>query len=170
MQRKPRPTLNELGHFIALCQQGATMNTNLKSSRRVASRRIASALLLSVALARGASAQTVTAPELAQKMKAARTPSDCEALAAYYGQQAAADRAFAKEHRKMAKSYQGMVGGGRGGASMPAHCNAIVGKSESLAKEYDGMAAAYWQLADQAQPWVSDDDHGPEACRVDVKA
>lgn len=52
----------------------------------------------------------------------------------------------------MAKSFQGMIAGGRGGASMPAHCNAIVSKSESLAKEYDGMAAAYRQLAKQAQP------------------
>jgi hypothetical protein len=58
----------------------------------------------------------------------------------------------AAEHRKMASSYQGMYAGGRGGASMPAHCNAIVRSQESIAAEYEGMAAAHRQLAAEAKP------------------
>ena len=123
------------------------MNTNLKLSRR-----IASVLLLSVVLASGASAQTVTAPDLMQKMEAARTRGDYEALATYYDQQATATRGIATEHRKMAKNFQGMIAGGRGGASMSAHCNAIVSKSDGLAKEYEAMAAGYRQMAQQAKP------------------
>ncbi len=59
---------------------------------------------------------------------------------------------FPLEVRKMAKDFQAMVASGRGGASMPAHCNAIASKNESIAKEYDAMAAGFRQLAKQAQP------------------
>jgi hypothetical protein len=123
------------------------MNTHLKSSRR-----IASAFLLSVAFATCASAADAPPPQLLQQVEAARTGSDYDALATYYDKEAAMARAVAAEHRKMAKSYQGMTGGGRGGASMPAHCNAIASKSDGLAKEYDGMAAGYRQMAKQAKP------------------
>lgn len=70
----------------------------------------------------------------------------------HYNQQAAAARGTAAEHRKMAKSYQGMVAGGRGAASMPAHCNAIAAKNDGLAGDYEAMAKAYRQLAKQAKP------------------
>lgn len=123
------------------------MKTNLQSTRR-----FASLLLLSAALAGSVSAQTTPSPELLQRTEAARTPSDYEALATYYDQQAAAARGIAAEHRKMAKSYQGMIAGGRGGASMPAHCNAIASKNDGLAKDYEAMAAAYRQMAKQAKP------------------
>ncbi len=123
------------------------MNTNLTSTRR-----FASLLLLSVALTGGALAQATTSGELLQRTEAARTKGDYEALAADYDKQSAAARAIAAEHRKMAKSFQGMFAGGRGGASMPAHCNAIATKNEGLAKDYDAMAAGYRQLGKQAQP------------------
>jgi hypothetical protein len=45
-----------------------------------------------------------------------------------------------------------MVAGGRGGASMPAHCNAIVRSQEAIATEYEGMAAAHRQMGQQAKP------------------
>ncbi|MBI2751654.1 MAG: hypothetical protein HYX43_20545 [Burkholderiales bacterium] len=123
------------------------MNMNFKSSRR-----IASALLLSVVLAGCASGPNVPSPELQQRIEAARTRSDHEGLVTYYNQEAASARAKAAEHRKMAKSYQGMVAGGRGGASMPAHCNAIVSSYEGIAAEYDGMAASHRQMAEQTKP------------------
>ena len=109
-------------------------------------------LLLSVMLASGVSAQTATSPELLQRTESARTQGDYESLATYYDQQAATARGIAAEHRKMAKSYQGMIAGGRGGASMPAHCNAIAGKNDGLAKDYEAMAVAYRQMAKQAKP------------------
>ncbi len=123
------------------------MNPYLQSSRRHAS-----VLLLSVVLAGGVSAQPTPSSELLQRVEAARTQGDYEALATYYDQQAAAARGIAVEHRKMAKSYQGMISGGRGGASMPAHCNAIAGKNDGLAKDYEAMAVAYRQLAKQTKP------------------
>lgn len=123
------------------------MNTNRKFQWR-----IASALLLSVMLASCASTQSVSSAELLQRAESARTRGDYEALATYYDQQAAAARGIATEHRKMAKSYQGMIAGGRGGASMPAHCTAIAGKNEGLAGDYEAMAAAYRELAMRAQP------------------
>lgn len=123
------------------------MNLNFRSSRR-----IASALLLSVVLAGCASGPNAPSPELQQRIEAARTRSDHEALVTYYKEEAAAARARATEHRKMAKGYQGMVSAGRGGASMPAHCNAIVRNYESIALEYEGMAESHQQMAKQAQP------------------
>lgn len=123
------------------------MNTNLNSSRR-----FASALLLGLVLAGGAAAQTASPADLALRAEAARTKGDYEALAADYDKQAAAARSIAAQHRKMAKDFQAMVASGRGGASMPAHCNAIAGKNEGLAKDYDAMAAGYRQLAAKAQP------------------
>lgn len=122
------------------------MNTNLKSTRR-----FASLLLLSVVLAGSASAQTAPSPDLLQRIETARTPADFEALAAFYDQQAVAARGIAAEHRKMAKSYQNMLSAGRGGASMPAHCNAIAAKNDGLAKDYEAMAVANRQLAKQAK-------------------
>jgi hypothetical protein len=73
-------------------------------------------------------------------------------LATHYDQQAAAARASAAEHRKMGSSYSGMYAGGRGGASMAAHCNNIVRSQESMAAEYEAMAAAHRQLAGQTKP------------------
>ena len=123
------------------------MNVNLKSSRR-----IASLLLLSVILTGCASAPNVPPPDLQQRIEGARTRSDHQALASYYDQQAAAARTSAAEHRKMGSSYAGNYAGGRGGASMAAHCNNIVRSQESLAVQYEGMAAGHRQLAEQAKP------------------
>ena len=123
------------------------MNVNLKSSRR-----IASLLLLSVVLASCASGPFAPAQDPVQRVEAARTASDHQTLATYYDQQAAAARAAAAEHRKMGSSYSGMYAGGRGGASMSAHCNAIVRSQESMAADYEAMAAAQRQLAGQATP------------------
>ena len=123
------------------------MNINFKSSRR-----IASMLLLSLVLAGCASGPNAPSPELLQRIESARTRGDHEALATHYNQEAAKARAIADNHRKMAKSYQGNLAGGRGGAGMPAHCNAIVRSHEGIAAEYEGMAAAHRQFAAQAQP------------------
>jgi hypothetical protein len=123
------------------------MNVNLNSSRR-----IASLLLLSVVLAGCTSGPFAPAQDPVQRVAAARTASDHQALATYYDQQAAAARTSAAEHRKMGISYSGMYAGGRGGASMSAHCDAIVRSQESIAAEYAAMAAAHRQLAAQAKP------------------
>ena len=123
------------------------MNTYLKSTRH-----IASLLLLSAILAGCASGPFAPAQDPVQRVEAARTASDHQALATYYDQQAAAARASAAEHRKMGSSYSGMYAGGRGGASMAAHCNAIVRSQESMAADYEAMAVGHRQMAAQATP------------------
>ena len=124
------------------------MNTNLKSSRRMA----AVLLLIGVSLSGCAGLATAPSPALQQQIETARTPTDHEALAKYYDAEVARARAKVAEHRKMSTSYQGMISGGRGGGSMPAHCNAIASSYESIATQYDGMAASHRQMAVQAKP------------------
>ncbi len=123
------------------------MITSWKSSGR-----ICSALLLSVVLAGCASGPKAPSPELQQQIEAARTRTDHEALTTHYVQQAAGARAIAAEHRRMAITYARMSPSGRGGATMPAHCNAIANAQDGIAAAYDGMAADHRQLAGQAKP------------------
>lgn len=123
------------------------MNISSKSSRR-----IASMLLLSVVLAGCASGPNAPSPDLLQRIEAARTRGDHEALAAHYDQETAKARAIADSHRKMGKSYQGNLSLGRSEANIAAHCSAIARSQEGIAAEYEGMAAAHRQFAKQAQP------------------
>lgn len=124
------------------------MRTAFKTSRLIAT----ALLTVGVALSGCAGPSSAPSPELQQRIERASTPADHESLATYYTQEAAKARAQASEHRRMAKSYQGIVNGGRGTASMPAHCNAIVASFENIATEYDLMAVAHQQLAKQAKP------------------
>ena len=123
------------------------MNTIWESPHR-----IASALALSVVLAGCASGPKPHSPELLQQIEAARTSTDHESLATHYLQQAAAARASAAVHRKMATTYARFPPGGRGGGSMPAHCNAIANAHDGMAAEFDGMAVVHRQLAGQSKP------------------
>ena len=81
----------------------------------------------------------MTATDLLQRIEAARARSDHQALDTHYDQHAIATRAMTAEHRKMAASDQGMLAGGR----VPAHCNAIIRSQESIAADYEGMAAGH---------------------------
>ena len=123
------------------------MSITMKSSRR-----IASVLLLSLVLVGCASGPNAPSPDLLQRIESARMRGDHEALAVHYDREAAAARAMAANHSKIAKSYQGNLAGGRGGASMAAHCNAIVRSQEAMAAEYEGMASGHRELAKRAQP------------------
>lgn len=111
---------------------------------------LASAMVLSILLTACASAPTSSppAPDLQQRIETATTRADHEALALSFDREAATARDKAAEHRKMAKAYVGA----RSGASMQAHCNAIVRDYESVAKEFEGLAADHRQIATQAKP------------------
>lgn len=124
------------------------MTTNFQSHRRIAS----VVLLVGIALSGCAGLATSPSPALQQQIQTARTRADHDALVKYYNGEAAAARAKVAEHRQMATSYQGMIGGGRGGGSMPAHCNAIASSYEGIAAQFDGMAAGHRQMAEQAKP------------------
>ena len=109
----------------------------------------AAALLLSMLLAACAATPiNPPAPDLRQRIETAITPADHEALALSYDREAAATRDKAAEHRRMAKAYVGS----RSGASMQAHCNAIVREYESVAMEYEGLARAHREVATQVKP------------------
>lgn len=118
------------------------MKTDWKSLRLMVS-----VLVLGVVLAGCAFGPNNPSSEMVQRIEAAHTRGDHEALAATYTQDATAARAKAAEHRKMARSYQGMTTSGKGGANMPAHCNSLVNLYESAATEYDGLAADHRQIA-----------------------
>lgn len=111
-----------------------------------------SALLVSIALAGCASGPTSTpAAATQERIEAAQSRADHEALAAYYDREASAARATAAEHRKMAVSYQ-RYQPGRGGGNMSAHCNSLARNYEGVATEFDGMSAGHRQMAAQARP------------------
>jgi len=124
----------------------------MKSSTLTSLQRIVSLVLLSVVLAGCATDPKVASPELQQRIEAARTRADHQALTTYYEREAAGARATAAEHRQMAKTYQGMALSGRGGGSMTAHCNSIVRMYEGIAAEFDGLATDHRQMAERAQP------------------
>ena len=116
------------------------------------SRSAALVLLIGVALAGCANLSTALSPALERQIEAARTRADHEALATYYDGQAAAARAQAAEHLKLAASYQAAPAMSRGGASMPAHCKAIAQGYEEIASRFESMAASHRQAAAQAKP------------------
>lgn len=118
------------------------MNANLMLVRRAA---LGFALVL--VLAGCASGPPSTPADIVQRIETAKTPADHEALAVYYTQEANKARENAALHRTMAKSYQIQAASGRGGASMPAHCNAIAQSDDGIAKQFDDMAAAHRQMA-----------------------
>jgi hypothetical protein len=81
------------------------------------------------------------------KISAAKTPADHEALAAEYAKQAADAKAKAVEHEQMAKTYAGAV---REKLHFDQHCHALAAYYRSIAKEFDAMAEAHRKLAKQA--------------------
>lgn len=120
------------------------MSITFTSSRRLA----ATLLFVGVGLAGCAGVATTPPPAIQQRIEAARTPADHEALAAYYVKEAAAARAKVAEHRAMGRAYTVSPPGGRGG-SWAAHCNATAASYEEIASRYDGMAAEHRQMASQ---------------------
>lgn len=115
------------------------MTTDYRSHRRIA----AVLLLDGIALSGCAGLATAPSAALQQQIESARTRADHEALVKYYLGEAAKARASAADHRKMAKSCQGMSAGGRSSGNMPAHCKAIASSFEGIVTQFDGMAAGH---------------------------
>lgn len=87
-----------------------------------------------------------------EKVEAAKTPEDNEALARYYEEQAAAARLQGDKHRELLKTYQYSTFAHRyqkGGhiPVMERHCEALIGNSEEAARIYSEMAAEHRRLA-----------------------
>ncbi|MEQ1803778.1 MAG: hypothetical protein ABL900_00220 [Burkholderiaceae bacterium] len=117
------------------------------STRLPAPRRIALMVLLSAVLAGCASGSIGSFPNLLRRIESGDTRSDHEELAGYYDRQAALARTIAAEHRRMSQSYEGVFAGGRGAASLPAHCKSIVDYQMGIAAAYEGLAADHRQIA-----------------------
>ncbi len=114
--------------------------------------RFASLLLLSVVMAGCAGGPKSPSSELQQQIESANTRTEHVALASFYDREAAGARSNAEYHRRMAKSYEAMSPPERGGASMRAHCNAIVNMFDGIAVEYEGLAADHRRLGEQVRP------------------
>ncbi|MBL8348453.1 MAG: hypothetical protein JNN03_23705 [Rubrivivax sp.] len=119
---------------------------------QLTTRRAVAALSVAFVLAGCASGPGSPSPELLQRIESAKTRGDHEALAMYYEKEAKSARAMADEHRKMSRAYQGTPYGVRGGASMPAHCNANIRNFEAAAAEYEALAKGHREVAATVQP------------------
>lgn len=111
------------------------------------------ALVLATAASIAVSAEMISHDELMQKIHAARTAADYEAIAAIYDTRATADLAAAEEHRKMANFYKGIdpTGGTRSTfGSMAVHCSALVDAYTRAAKENTKLAELQRKAATSA--------------------
>ena len=125
------------------------MNTNLKPMRQVAAM-----LLLAIAALAGCAEliMSTSPPALQQRIEAARTSADHDALASYYIKEAATARVRAEDHRRMGRAYRVSPRDPREGGNMPAHCNAAAASSEEIASRFDAMAAEHGKMAAQSKP------------------
>ncbi len=120
----------------------------------------AAVLLIGLALTGCASDPSSPSAQLQQKIETARTPTDHEALAKYYGVEAASSRERASDHRKLAKTYQAVSGraphgtptGLGGTASASAYHSALASQDENNATVYDGLATEHRNMAKAAKP------------------
>jgi len=82
-------------------------------------------------------------------VESAETPADHTALAHHYREEAAAARAEAEKHERMAKSYN--EGKAMQRVQMQRHCKAIAESLEKQANDYDALAALHEAEAKQAK-------------------
>nr|WP_295773750.1 hypothetical protein [Rhodoferax sp.] len=125
------------------------MCTIFKFARFAASAMLFGSLALSGCADTAKSAPTLN---LQQRIEAAHTRTDHEALVVYYDGEAAAARVKAAEHRDMIKAYQRQVANGRGNANMETHCNSLITGYEAMAADYDMLATHHRQSAALAKP------------------
>lgn len=83
----------------------------------------------------GAQSATVTADNLDQMITSAKTPADHEAIAAFYGQEAADANKKANLHRQTAETYRQMK----------------ISKPVYMAEMCDGIAAGFQKTATDAE-------------------
>lgn len=111
-------------------------------------------LVLLLAIAGPGLAIELDAADLPNAIENAETPADHEALATYFEAEAKEARAMAERHRKMAATYRnlrkpaGLKGvRARLERTMPRHCDELVARYDSAAKDYEAMAAEHREAA-----------------------
>lgn len=102
----------------------------------------------------GAPTETDVTFIIPERIEAAKTPEDNEALARHYEEQASAARQQAQRHREVLKTYQYSTFAHRyqkGGhiPVMERHCEALIRNSEEAAEIYSSMSAQHRALAAQ---------------------
>ena len=104
-------------------------------------------LALAISILAGCAAEGPVKPAgLEQKIKAARTRVDHQAIAEVYEQQAVGDRAAAERHRGSARAYE------RGrwkNKTRAAHCENLAHIYQQAAEENLALARAHRQLASE---------------------
>lgn len=85
-----------------------------------------------------------------QRIAAAKTPADHEAIAASYESEATAADAKAAAHEQMARTYKS--GGTPKGnpTAMAGHCDRLATSYRAAAKEYRALAAEHHKMATDA--------------------
>lgn len=79
----------------------------------------------------------------------AHAPADHAALASYYRGKAAAARADATSHQRLARVYTGGKFNQR--AAMQSHCKKIAAKNQALAQEFEALAKLHDEESRKAQ-------------------
>ena len=109
----------------------------------IARRLLSTMFVLAFFSAMPAFAADTSAEELAAQL--ASTPEQHKAVASYYRGKAAEARAEAQTHQKMGQTYSG--GKYTQKKKMEEHCANLSATYESLAKEYDALAADHTAAA-----------------------
>lgn len=110
---------------------------------------VGSLALVGVLLAVPVRAAAADCNALDEKIAAAKTAAQHQAIAACYADMAKAAEASANEHKKMGEAYQKMVGAPVG--KLQIYCESFTRTLLAEAKTYEQMAAAHWDLAKSAK-------------------
>jgi hypothetical protein len=94
---------------------------------------------------RAAEGTAITEENVVQRLAAAKTADDQEALAAFYRSQATAAAAEVKRHEAMLKSYETV--GGRSTVEMRKHCTRLIQSYKQQQKDNEDLAQEHQALA-----------------------
>jgi hypothetical protein len=119
-------------------------------SNRMRGLMAAVALVAVSSLATVAPAQDVTEGNVAERVAAAKTAPEHEAIAAFFKAQATAAGDKVKEHEAMLASWEKGTSG-RSLSVMRQHCQDAIASYKKLQKDYTAMAAEQETLAKKAK-------------------
>lgn len=102
-------------------------------------------VMLGVAVARAADTGGISDDTVAQKIVAAKTAADHEALASFYSGKAEAANSAVKRHEAMVRSYADVAGKSK--VNMVRHCEALLQSYKQEAKQYETLAKEHSDLA-----------------------
>jgi hypothetical protein len=87
-----------------------------------------------------------------QMVTEAKTSTDHEAIAVFYENEARAAHEKQLHHQKMKEAYaKQMRSGPKKRTGSIAHCTAIAGQFEQIAKEYEALAKLHHEMAEQTR-------------------